>query len=87
MVKAMNRIKVKKLRRAVSQKELAFFVGISPAHISMIINGIKRPSPEVAKRLCKLTGKKLEYWLFIKKVNRKRGELGKKVSTGKADKI
>lgn len=70
MVGAMKTIKIKtpKTKRAISQKELAFFVGVSPAHICMIMQGSRIPSPNLAKKLSKITGKPLTYWLFPKKV-------------------
>ena len=65
----MNAIKIKtpRTKKAISQKELAFFIGVSPAHISMIMSGNRKPSPKIAKKLSKITGKPLTYWLFPKK--------------------
>ena len=72
MLRPMNSIKIKtpKTKKAISQKELAFFVGVSPAHISMILNGGRKPSPKIAKKLSKITGKPLTYWLFPRKVKK-----------------
>jgi transcriptional regulator with XRE-family HTH domain len=64
------RIKTPKTKKAISQKELAFFVGVVPSHISMILNGTRKPSPKLAKKLSKITGKPLSYWLFPRKVKK-----------------
>jgi transcriptional regulator with XRE-family HTH domain len=69
----MKTIKIKSpiTKRSISQKELAFFVGVTPSYISMILSGDRTPTPKIAKKLSKITGKSLEYWLFnnIKKEN------------------
>jgi len=68
----MDAIKIKtpKIKKAISQKELAFFVGVSPSHINMILKGNRNPSPKIAKKLSKITGKPLAYWLFPKRVKK-----------------
>lgn len=38
--------------------------GLSLAHISRIVSGSRRPSPQVAKRLSDVTGLPREAWLY-----------------------
>ena len=48
-----------------TQAELAELLGISQAHVSEIMNAKKRPSPELAQSIEKLTGIPLRDLLFI----------------------
>jgi transcriptional regulator with XRE-family HTH domain len=47
-----------------TQAELAELLGVSQAHVSEIMNGKKRPSPELAQSIEKLTGIPLRDLLF-----------------------
>lgn len=44
--------------------QLARTVNITPAHMGQILRRLRRPSPDVARRLAKETGTSLESWLF-----------------------
>jgi len=46
------------------KKDIAEKVGISPTHISDIIHGRKRPSPDLALKLEKVTGVSRLAWLY-----------------------
>jgi transcriptional regulator with XRE-family HTH domain len=45
------------------QKNVAKKVGISPAFISMIMSGQRRPSWNKAKKLAEATGTKVDLWM------------------------
>jgi len=46
------------------QGKLAKAVGCRESHISMILAGVRRPSPDLADRLEKITKGPLRLWLF-----------------------
>lgn len=43
---------------------IAKAAGIAHTHLSMILHGKRRPSPDVASRLEAVTGKHRLYWLY-----------------------
>ena len=45
------------------QRELADRAGVSEGLISMIVSGARRPSWDVAKKLCAITGTDLQLWM------------------------
>ena len=47
----------------MQQRELAERAGVSEGLISMIVSGARRPSWDVAKKLCKITGTDLQLWM------------------------
>ena len=52
----MRLLKKMRMEALYSQKEFAQVIGISQNHYSNIENGVRRPSPEVAKRSAEVLG-------------------------------
>ena len=49
----------------ISQNQLARLAGISPGHLSLLMNGKRSPAPAVRRRLMKALGVDDFHWLFI----------------------
>lgn len=61
MVNTLHMAKITRLKqyiesRGISQKALAESLGISEGHLSLMINGDRRPSPELAAKIESATG-------------------------------
>lgn len=48
---------------AISGRELALKLGVSPSTLSRVLNGSSRVTPEMALRLSKALGRSAESWL------------------------
>jgi transcriptional regulator with XRE-family HTH domain len=59
-----HRLKTFLKRQKIKQTKFADSLGISTAHLSMILGGHRRPSPELARRISRETGIPLESLLF-----------------------
>ena len=52
-------------RLGISQNQLARLAGISPGHLSLLMNGKRSPAPAVRRRLMKALGVDDFYVLFV----------------------
>ena len=58
-------LKKMRMEALYSQKEFAQVIGISQNHYSNIENGVRRPSPEVAKRIADVLGFGSEWYRLL----------------------
>jgi predicted transcriptional regulator, xre family len=61
----MRLLKKMRMEALYSQKEFAQVIGISQNHYSNIENGVRRPSPEVAKRIADVLGFGSEWYRLL----------------------
>ena len=61
----MGLLKRMRMEALYSQKEFAQVIGISQNHYSNIENGVRRPSPEVAKRIADVLGFGSEWYRLL----------------------
>ena len=61
----MRLLKKIRMEALYSQKEFAQVIGISQNHYSNIENGVRRPSPEVAKRIADVLGFGSEWYRLL----------------------
>ncbi|WP_302948362.1 helix-turn-helix transcriptional regulator [uncultured Selenomonas sp.] len=61
----MRLLKKMRMEALYSQKEFAQVIGISQNHYSNIENGVRRPSPEVAKRIADVLGFGNEWYRLL----------------------
>ena len=61
----MRLLKKMRMGALYSQKEFAQVIGISQNHYSNIENGVRRPSPEVAKRIADVLGFGSEWYRLL----------------------
>ena len=61
----MRLLKKMRMESLYSQKEFAQVIGISQNHYSNIENGVRRPSPEVAKRIADVLGFGSEWYRLL----------------------
>lgn len=61
----MRLLKKMRMEALYSQKEFAQVIGISQNHYSNIENGLRRPSPEVAKRIADVLGFGSEWYRLL----------------------
>ena len=61
----MRLLKKMRMEALYSQKEFAQVIGISHNHYSNIENGVRRPSPEVAKRIADVLGFGSEWYRLL----------------------
>ena len=61
----MRLLKKMRMEALYSQKEFAQVIGISQNHYSNIENGLRRPSPEVAKRIADVLGFGNEWYRLL----------------------
>jgi len=50
--------------KTTKQRQIANKLGISESYLSRIISGIRRPAPEIAELLSKMTSTDIKVWLF-----------------------
>ena len=75
----MRLLKKMRMEALYSQKEFAQVIGISQNHYSNIENGVRRPSPEVAKRIADVLGFGSEWYRLLeigKRANKKPANAG-----------
>lgn len=61
----MRLLKKMRMEALYSQKAFAQVIGISQNHYSNIENGVRRPSPEVAKRIADVLGFGSEWYRLL----------------------
>ena len=61
----MRLLKKMRMEALYSQKTFAQVIGISQNHYSNIENGVRRPSPEVAKRIADVLGFGNEWYRLL----------------------
>ena len=61
----MRLLKKMRMEALYSQKTFAQVIGISQNHYSNIENGVRRPSPEVAKRIADVLGFGSEWYRLL----------------------
>ena len=61
----MRLLKKMRMEALYSQKAFAQVIGISQNHYSNIENGVRRPSPEVAKRIADVLGFESEWYRLL----------------------
>ena len=61
----MRLLKKMRMEALYSQKEFAQVIGISQNHYSNIENGVRRPSPEVAKSIADVLGFGSEWYRLL----------------------
>jgi len=75
----MRLLKKMRMEALYSQKEFAQVIGISQNHYSNIENGVRRPSPEVAKRIADVLGFGSEWYRLLEigeRANKKSANAG-----------
>lgn len=75
----MQLLKNLRIEASYSQKSFAQLIGISQNHYSNIENGVRRPSPEVAKRIADVLGFRSEWYRLLEieePENKKPGSAG-----------
>ncbi len=55
------RIKALRMQKGLKSKQMAEILGVSPAYLSQIENGVRPPSDEIVKKLCDYTGASVNF--------------------------
>lgn len=79
-----SRLKSRRKERALSQSNLATFVGVDPSYISLMEGGFREPSFEVLARLAEILQVSTDYLIGVKSIElldaRRQMEMGEAVA-------